>query len=113
MIVEGQILGGIPHGIGNTLFERMVYDDGGTPMTTTLADYLLPLSTDVPAVKLLHAESPTHLNPIGVKGVGETGAIPVAAAIAGAIEDALSEFNAVIDRVPVSPPDLVAKIAGT
>ena len=111
MIVEGQILGGITHGIGNSLFERMVYDDRGTPMTTTLADYLLPISSDIPTLRLLHTESPTHLNPIGAKGVGETGAIPVAAAIAGAIEDALSEFNALIDRVPVSPADLVAKIA--
>ena len=111
MIVEGQIMGGIAHGIGNALFERMIYDDSGTPLTTTLADYLLPSSSEIPPMRLLHNESPTKLNPIGVKGVGETGVIPVAAAIAGAIEDALSEFNVRIDHMPVSPAELVAKIA--
>src|SRR5262249_33742220 len=97
MIVDGQIVGGIAHGIGNALFERMVYDDAGMPLTTTLAEYLLPTSPEVPAIRLLHTESPTGLNPIGAKGVGETGVIPVGAAIAGAIEDALSEFAVRID----------------
>jgi len=71
----------------------------------------LPIATEIPTMRLLHTESPTTLNPIGAKGVGETGAIPAAAAIAGAIEDALSEFNVRIDHVPVLPAELVAKIA--
>jgi aerobic carbon-monoxide dehydrogenase large subunit len=110
MIVEGQIMGGVAHGIGNALFETMIYDVSGTPLTTTLAEYLLPTSSEVPTMRLVHTESPTPLNPIGVKGVGETGVIPVAAAIAGAVEDALSEFNVRIDRTPILPADLVAKI---
>jgi len=111
MLVDGQLHGGIAHGIGNALLERMIYDDAGTPLTTSLADYLLPTSAEIPAMRLLHTESPTELNPIGVKGVGETGVIPVAAALAGAIEDALSEFKVHIDRAPISPAELVEKIA--
>ena len=111
MLVDGQLHGGIAHGIGNALLERMIYDDAGTPLTTSLADYLLPTSAEIPAMRLLHTESPTELNPIGVKGVGETGVIPVATALAGAIEDALSEFKVHIDRAPISPAELVEKIA--
>ncbi|MPY72531.1 MAG: molybdopterin-dependent oxidoreductase, partial [Alphaproteobacteria bacterium] len=79
-IVEGQIQGGLAHGIGNALFERMLYDDNGQPTTTTFGDYLLPLATDVPKAEIVHLESPTPLNPLGVKGAGEGGTIPAAAA---------------------------------
>jgi carbon-monoxide dehydrogenase large subunit len=111
MIVEGQIMGGVVHGIGNALFERMIYDDRGTPLTTTFAEYMLPTSSEIPQMRFFHDESPTSLNPIGVKGVGETGVVPVAAAIAGAIEDALLEFNVHIDHMPVGPAELMGKIA--
>jgi carbon-monoxide dehydrogenase large subunit len=110
-IVEGQMLGGIVHGIGNALFERMIFDDAGQPLTTTLAEYLLPTSTHVPRIRVIHRESPTPLNPLGVKGVGEGGVLPTPAAIIAAIEDALSEFNIHIDHAPISPADIVAKIA--
>ncbi len=76
MIVDGQIMGGVAHGIGNALFERMHFDAAGQPLTTTLADYLLPASTESPPIRLLHHELPSPLNPLGAKGVGEFGRNP-------------------------------------
>jgi len=102
-IVEGQIQGGVAHGIGNALYERMRYDDQGQPMSATLADYLLPTSTEVPEIEILMHESASPHNPLGIKGVGEVGIIPVAAAIASAVEDALREFGAKIVAVPIEP----------
>ena len=107
MIVDGQVIGGTVHGIGNALFERMYFDTSGQPLTTTLADYLLPTSTDVPGIRLIHHCSPSPLNPLGVKGVGESGVLPAAAAIIGAVEDALSEFGAQINTAPIGPADIV------
>jgi carbon-monoxide dehydrogenase large subunit len=107
MIVDGQVIGGTVHGIGNALLERMQFDISGQPLTTTLADYLLPTSTDVPGIRLAHQSSPSPLNPLGVKGVGESGTLPAAAAIIGAIEDALSEFGGQINTAPIGPADIV------
>ncbi|MCR0982713.1 xanthine dehydrogenase family protein molybdopterin-binding subunit [Roseomonas populi] len=109
-IVDGQLMGGIAHGIGNALFEHMRYDEEAQPTSTTLADYLLVTATEMPPVRILHMQSPTPLNPLGIKGVGEAGVIPVPAAIAAAIEDALSPFGAHVTRVPLSPVDIVALI---
>jgi aerobic carbon-monoxide dehydrogenase large subunit len=106
MIVEGQVRGGIAHGIGNALFEWMGYDAEAQPVTTNFAEYLLPASCDVPGVHTLYRESPTVLNPLGAKGVGEIGVIPVAAAILSAIEDALQPFGVRIAQTPVSPAQL-------
>jgi carbon-monoxide dehydrogenase large subunit len=111
MIVEGQVHGGIAHGIGNAIFEWMGYDDAGQPVTTTFADYLLPGAADVPNLQTFYKESPSPHNPLGVKGVGEVGVIPAAAAIISAIEDALSPFNVRIAQMPITPPSLVALIA--
>ena len=110
MIVEGQVMGGIVHGIGNALFERMHFDAAGQPLTTTLAEYLLPASTESPTIRLLHHESPSPLNPLGAKGVGESGVLPTPAAIVGAVEDALSDFNVRLDCVPIIPSQIVALI---
>jgi carbon-monoxide dehydrogenase large subunit len=107
MIVDGQVLGGIVHGIGNALLERMQFDESGQPLTTTLAEYLLPTSTDVPGPRLVHHCSPSPLNPLGVKGVGESGVLPAAAAIVSAVEDALSDFGVQISCVPIAPADIV------
>jgi carbon-monoxide dehydrogenase large subunit len=111
-IVEGQLMGGIAHGLGNALFEFMGYDENAQPLTTTLAEYLLVTATEMPPVKFLHLESPSPLNALGIKGVGEAGVIPIGAAIASAIDDALQEFGVVIDRLPLSPVDLLAKLDG-
>jgi aerobic carbon-monoxide dehydrogenase large subunit len=110
MIVDGQVHGGIAHGIGNAMFEWMGYDETGQPVTTTFADYLLPTAKDVPSLQTLYKESPSPHNPLGVKGVGEVGVIPAAAAVISAIEDALSPFNVRIAQMPVTPPKLVELI---
>jgi carbon-monoxide dehydrogenase large subunit len=109
-IVEGQLMGGIAHGLGNALFEFMAYDESAQPLTTTLSEYLLMTATEMPPVTILHMESPTPLNALGIKGVGEAGVIPIGAAVASAIDDALNEFGVVIDRLPVSPIDVLAKL---
>jgi len=107
LIVDGQIQGGVAHGIGNALLEWMRYDENGQPLTTTFADYLIPMATDVPTCKIAHIESPTPLNPIGVKGAGEGGTIPAAAAIVAAAENALSEFGVHFVETPLMPERIV------
>jgi carbon-monoxide dehydrogenase large subunit len=106
MIAEGQIAGAIAHGIGNTLYEWMAYDDDAQPMATTLADYLLVTASDMPELVLGHRETPTTLNPLGVKGIGESGVVPIPAAIVSAIENALSPFAVRLNQFPVRPRDL-------
>ncbi|MEO8751049.1 MAG: xanthine dehydrogenase family protein molybdopterin-binding subunit [Casimicrobiaceae bacterium] len=110
MIVEGQLIGGIAHGIGNALFEWMRYDDDGQPLCGTLADYLLVTATEMPTIELAHHQSPTPLNPLGIKGVGECGVIPIAPAVISAVEDALAPFGARITRTPITPSDIVAMV---
>jgi carbon-monoxide dehydrogenase large subunit len=102
-IVDGQVHGGVAQGIGGALFEELVYDEEGQLLSGTLADYLVPTAADVPPIALAHAETPSPLNPLGVKGVGEGGAIPGPAAIANAVEDALAPHGQVVRRTPLSP----------
>ncbi|HTP92361.1 MAG TPA: xanthine dehydrogenase family protein molybdopterin-binding subunit [Xanthobacteraceae bacterium] len=113
MIVEGQLVGGTAHGIGNTLYEWMRYDDNAQPLTTTFADYLLASATEVPNIEVHFVECPSPLNPLGVKGVGESGCVPAAGAIVAAIEDALSPFGVTIGEYPVTPAKLFALITAT
>ena len=89
MILEGQIHGGVAQGIGNAFFEKLSFDEQGQLLNASLADYLLPTALDVPRMELDHTVTPSPLNPLGVKGAGEAGAIPVGAVFAQAIEDAL------------------------
>jgi len=110
-IVEGQLHGGIAHGIGNALYERMAFDPDGQPLTATFADYLLPAAVETPRMELLFHESPSPLNPLGAKGVGEGGTIPVAAAVISAIEDALADLGVRIGEAPLAPARLVELIA--
>lgn len=109
-IVDGQVLGGVVHGIGAALFEWMRYDDSGQPLTATYADYLLPTVDVVPHITIKHMESPSPLNPLGVKGAGEGGTIGAPAAIASAVEDALRQFNVRIRELPITPAKLYAQI---
>jgi len=109
-IVEGQITGGATHGLGSALFERMIYDDQGQPQTTNFGEYLLPSAPEVPSFDIVHMESPTPLNPLGVKGAGEGGTIPVTSAIASAVDDALSEFGVVVRDLPIEPKRIVEMI---
>jgi aerobic carbon-monoxide dehydrogenase large subunit len=89
MVVEGQVHGGIAHGIGNALLEAVVYDEAGQLTTGTLMDYALPRAGDVPGLEVHHVTTPSPLNPLGVKGAGEGGTLPAPAAIANAVADAL------------------------
>ncbi len=112
VIVEGQVHGGIAHGIGNAMYEWMGYDKTGQPITTTFADYLLTTATEIPRLETLYKETPSPHNPLGVKGVGELGVIPAGAALVSAIEDALSPFNVHIAQMPIMPHEIVALLAG-
>jgi aerobic carbon-monoxide dehydrogenase large subunit len=111
MMVTGQVEGGVAHGIGNALLEWMSYDAGGQPMTTTFAEYLLPGATEVPAIDTLFKQTPSPLNPLGAKGAGEVGTIPAAAAVIGAIEDALTPFGVRITQTPLPPSRILELIA--
>lgn len=103
MIVEGQVHGGVAQGVGGALYERLVYDDSGQLLNASFMDFLMPYATEVPQIEIAHLETPSPLNPLGIKGAGEAGVIPVAAAIASAIEDA-EGFP--IMRMPISPSEL-------
>ena len=103
VLVEGQVVGGIAHGIGNALFEWMGFDENAQPVTTTFADYLLVTADNMPEVRLRHLESHSPFNKLGVKGVGESGCIPTPAAIVAAIEDALEPFDVKLNQAPLTP----------
>jgi carbon-monoxide dehydrogenase large subunit len=111
MMVEGQVQGGVAHGIGNSFYEWMGYNAEAQPVTTSFADYLIPSATEVPMLTTLYKETPSPLNPLGVKGVGETGTIPAAAALISAVEDALSPFGVQVAQVPLMPARLVELVA--
>jgi aerobic carbon-monoxide dehydrogenase large subunit len=110
MMVEGQIHGAVAHGISATLFEWMRYDDAGQPLTVSYGDYLLPTADVVPRIEIHHMESPTPINPLGVKGAAESGTIGAPAAIVSAIEDALRPLKVRITDLPVTPARLLALI---
>lgn len=111
-VVDGQIHGGVAHGIGNALYEEAVYDENGQLLTGTFMDYLLPTSSDVPDMQVIHDEHPTPLNSLGVKGVGEGGTVSPPAAIANAICDALTDLGVEITEMPVTPDRLYRLIRG-
>jgi CO/xanthine dehydrogenase Mo-binding subunit len=103
MIVEGQIHGGVAHGIGNSFYEQLVFDEGAQLLNASFMDYLLPTAMDVPHIETAHVETPSPLNPLGVKGVGEAGAIPVGALFAQAFENALGIEGFEVLEMPLSP----------
>jgi carbon-monoxide dehydrogenase large subunit len=103
VIVEGQLHGGIAQGIAQALYEEGVYDDGGTPVTTTLADYLVPSAADLPSFVTDRTQTPSTTNPLGVKGVGEAGTIASTPAVVNAIIDALRPFGIRDILMPCTP----------
>lgn len=109
MIVEGQIYGGTAQGIGTALYEEVPFDDG-QPLVSTFLDYLLPSTTEVPAIKYGHMETPSPHTEFGLKGMGEGGAIAPPAAIANAVTDALRAVGAEANEVPITPRRLLAAI---
>jgi len=108
-IVDGQIHGGVVQGIPDALNIQLAYDEAGQRLTATLMDYALATASDAPrSFELRHLESPTPLNPLGAKGAGEGGIMPVHPLIAQAIEDALAPFGARVERVPVTRAEIAA-----
>ncbi len=105
-VVEGQVHGGVAQGIGGAFYEKLVYDDSGQLLNASFMDFLIPTACEIPPIEVLHLETPSPLNPLGVKGIGEAGAIPVPALLAEAIEDALAPFGVRIAEMPLSPTRL-------
>src|SRR5262249_58590534 len=106
--VEGQGHGGGAQGVGGALFEEMVYDETGQLLTGSLMDYAVPKADDLPPIETVHLECPSPRNPLGVKGLGEGGAISPPAAIANAVEDALAPFGARVTETPLPAARVVA-----
>jgi CO/xanthine dehydrogenase Mo-binding subunit len=112
-IVEGQIQGGAAQGIGAGLWEELVYDESGQLVTGSLMDYGLPKADQLPPLPVARLDHPSAVNELGIKGVGESGAIPGAAAVANAVEDAVADLGVTIREVPVTSPRLFALLQGT
>jgi aerobic carbon-monoxide dehydrogenase large subunit len=108
LILAGQIHGGVAQGIGNAFYEQLVFDDDGQLLNASLADYLVPTALEVPHIEIGHTVTPSPLNPLGIKGAGEAGAIPVGPLFAQAIEDALglAQRNIELNEIPLSPDRL-------
>ncbi|HEY3681902.1 MAG TPA: aerobic carbon-monoxide dehydrogenase large subunit [Streptosporangiaceae bacterium] len=102
-IVEGQIHGGVAQGVAGALYERLVYDEDGQLLNASFMDFLMPYATEIPRIETDHLETPSPLNPLGIKGAGEAGVIPVTAVIASAIEDA---EGIPVRAMPISPSEL-------
>jgi aerobic carbon-monoxide dehydrogenase large subunit len=110
LLVEGQIAGGTAQGIGGILLEEIGYDSDGQLLTGSLTDYLVPTASDVPDMQMIHQHSPSPLNPLGVKGVGEGGAVAPPAAIANAVCDALAPLGVELNATPLTPERIVQAV---
>jgi carbon-monoxide dehydrogenase large subunit len=108
MLVEGQIMGGAAQGLGGIMLEGIAYDANGQLLSGSLMDYALPTASDIPAMRIVHQHSPSPLNPLGVKGVGEGGAVAPPAAIANAVCDALAPFGVEVNSTPIKPQQLIS-----
>ncbi|HEV3406154.1 MAG TPA: molybdopterin cofactor-binding domain-containing protein, partial [Candidatus Dormibacteraeota bacterium] len=113
LLVEGQMHGGYAHGLGYALFEAAIYDTDGSFRTSSFLDYTIASTGEVGEPELIHIETPTDSNPEGFKGAGESGTIPVPAAISAAVEDALRKRkpDAVIDHLPITSDRIVEILA--
>ncbi len=107
MIVEGQVRGGIAQGIGAALYERIVYDEDGQPLTASLMDYLVPTASEIPSIEIHHLETPSAFTETGAKGMGEGGLIGAPATIANAVSDALAHLGFEADAIPIVPEGLL------
>src|SRR2546421_3632429 len=112
MLVDGQVVGGAAQGLGGALLEELRYDAKGQLLTGSFMDYMVPTACEMPRFRLVHLHSPSPLNPLGVKGLGEGGAIAPPAAIANAVEDALAPLGVRIDATPLTPSRLAALLRG-
>ena len=111
MVVDGQVYGGAAQGIGTALYEAMPYSEDGQPLASTLADYLLPGATEVPAIRIEHMETPSPYTEFGQKGIGESGAIGSPAAISNAVNDALRPLGAEVNQLPITPHVILEALA--
>jgi carbon-monoxide dehydrogenase large subunit len=103
LIVDGQVHGGVAQGVATALYEEGVYDADGNLTTTNMATYLVPSAAELPSFELDRTETPSPTNPLGVKGVGETGTIAASAAVINAVVDALSHLGVTDVQMPASP----------
>ena len=103
LILEGQVHGGVALGIANSYYEQLIYDENGQLLNASLADYLIPSTTEIPRIEVGHEETLAPENPLGSKGAGEAGTIPVPSVFAQAIEDALVDYGLEVLEVPLSP----------
>jgi carbon-monoxide dehydrogenase large subunit len=110
MIADGQVRGGVAQGIGNALYEEIIYDENGAPLTATLADYMTPTAHEIPTIELHHKETPSTESITKAKGLGEGGGIGAPAAVINAINDALKPFDVVIDEMPATPQRVRAAV---
>jgi CO/xanthine dehydrogenase Mo-binding subunit len=106
LILDGQIHGGVTQGIGDAFYEKLSYSADGQLLSGSFMDYLLPTSMETPRFEVAHVTTPSPLNPLGIKGAGEAGAIPVGPLFAQAVEDALGEKGIEILEIPLSPSQL-------
>lgn len=106
LIVDGQVHGGVAQGIGNAFYEQIIYDENGQLLSGSFMDYLLPTSLVVPPIDVGHRETPSPLNPLGIKGAGEAGAIPVGPLFLQALEDALQIDSLELREIPLNPSRL-------
>ncbi|MCA3573387.1 MAG: xanthine dehydrogenase family protein molybdopterin-binding subunit [Aestuariivirga sp.] len=112
-IVEGQVMGGIAQGFGGALYEKIEFDPSGNMVNASFVDFLMPYATEIPKVEILHLETPSPLNPLGVKGVGEAGCIAVGPVIASGVEDALKTLGGgKFHHVPLTPSMIHAALYG-
>jgi 2-furoyl-CoA dehydrogenase large subunit len=110
LVVDGFVYGGIGHGVGGALYEHFSYDSEGVLRAATFMDYLLPTAAEIPHVELHSMETPTPIHPYGAKGTGEGAYMTAPAAIASAVEDALSPLGVTIDEVPITPNLLFERV---
>lgn len=110
LVVDGFVYGGIGHGVGGALYEHFAYDSAGVLRAATFMDYLLPTAAEIPRVELHSMETPTPIHPYGAKGTGEGAYMTAPAAIASAVEDALSPLGVTIDEVPITPNLLFERV---
>ncbi len=111
LILDGQVHGGVAQGLGNAFYEQLVWDENGQLLNGSFMDFLIPTSLDVPPIITGHTETPSPLNPMGVKGAGEGGAIPVTALFVQAVENALNIPGLELLEIPLNPSKLWQTVA--
>jgi carbon-monoxide dehydrogenase large subunit len=110
-IVEGQVRGGVAQGIAAALYEELAYDEDGQLQNASLMDYLIPTAWEIPAIEILHLETPSQFSETGAKGIGEGGTMGAPGCVANAVADAVAHLGVEIDRIPITPERLRRAIA--